>query len=52
MCRAEIASGELVVILGEYALRPAEVFAVFPGGRRPSPKARAFADYLASELAG
>lgn len=50
MCRAEIESGELVVILEQYRLQPAEVFAVFPAGRRPSPKARAFSDYLAAQL--
>ena len=51
MCRAELAAGELVPILGDYELDPVDVHAVYPGGRRPSIKVRAFSDYLASQLA-
>jgi len=51
MCRAELATGELVPILHDYQLDPVEVHAVYPGGRRPSIKVRAFSDYLAVQLA-
>jgi len=51
MCRAELATGELVPILHDYQLDPVEVHAVYPGGRRPSIKVRAFSDYLAAQLA-
>ncbi len=51
MCRAELATGELVPILHDYQLDPVDVHAVYPGGRRPSIKVRAFSDYLAVQLA-
>ena len=51
MCRAELATGELVPILHDYRLDPVDVHAVYPGGRRPSIKVRAFSDYLAAQLA-
>jgi DNA-binding transcriptional LysR family regulator len=51
MCGAELRSGALVGLLNDYALEPVEVHAVFPGGPRPSTKVRAFADFLAAELA-
>jgi DNA-binding transcriptional LysR family regulator len=47
MCEEELASGALVEILAEYRLDPIAAFVVFPAGRRPSQKARAFSDYLA-----
>ncbi len=50
MCGAELSSGALVPLLAEYALAPAEVHAVFPGGPHPSAKVRALADYLAGAL--
>ncbi len=51
MCRAGLESGELVSLLADYQLDPIEVHAVYPGGRHPSPKVRAFSDYLAAGLA-
>jgi DNA-binding transcriptional LysR family regulator len=48
MCRAELEAGELVGILSGYQLDWVELHAVYPGGRRPSLKARAFSDYLAA----
>jgi hypothetical protein len=33
-------------VLADYALDPIVAFIVFPAGRRPSLKARVFADYL------
>jgi DNA-binding transcriptional LysR family regulator len=50
MCRAELEAGELVPILANYQLDWVELHAVYPGGRRPSLKVRAFSDYLATEL--
>lgn len=46
MCGEELASGALVEVLTEYRLDPVVAFVVFPAGRRPSQKARAFSDYL------
>jgi len=34
----------------DYRLDPVEVHAVYPGGRHPSLKVRAFSDYLAQKL--
>ncbi len=46
MCAEELASGALTEVLADYALDPIVAFLVFPAGRRPSQKARVFADYL------
>ncbi|MBR0695640.1 LysR family transcriptional regulator [Bradyrhizobium lablabi] len=50
MCRAELETGRLLPILTDHALDPVEAFAVFPGGRQQSSKARAFANYLSVSL--
>jgi DNA-binding transcriptional LysR family regulator len=50
MCRAELEAGELVAILSDYQLDWVELHAVYPAGRRPSLKVRAFSDYLAAQL--
>jgi DNA-binding transcriptional LysR family regulator len=50
MCRAELEAGEFVAILSDYQLEWVELHAVYPGGRRPSLKVRAFSDYLAAQL--
>ena len=50
MCRAELEAGELGAILSNYQLDWVELHAVYPGGRRPSLKVRAFSDYLAAQL--
>ena len=46
MCAEELASGALTELMADYALDPISAFVVFPAGRRPSQKARVFADYL------
>jgi hypothetical protein len=46
MCAEKLESGALAEVLTEYALDPMTAFVVFPAGRRPSQKARVFADYL------
>jgi DNA-binding transcriptional LysR family regulator len=50
MCGTELRSGALVALLPNYTLEPVDVHAVFPGGPRPSPKVRAFAEYLMTAL--
>jgi DNA-binding transcriptional LysR family regulator len=51
MCGEELASGALVELLAEYRLDPIAAFVVFPAGRRPTQRARAFSDYLEQALA-
>ena len=51
MCGPALASGEIVEILAGYALDPVQAYVVFPAGRRPSQRARAFSDYLEQALA-
>jgi DNA-binding transcriptional LysR family regulator len=51
MCEEELASGALVELLAEYRLDPIAAFVVFPAGRRPSRRARAFSDYLERAVA-
>ena len=46
MCAEELLSGALTEVLADYALDPIVAFIVFPVGRRPSQKARIFANYL------
>ncbi len=50
MCADALASGEMVEILADYALDPVQAYVVFPAGRRPSQRARAFSDYLEQAL--
>jgi DNA-binding transcriptional LysR family regulator len=52
MCAEALASGAVVEILTDYALDPVQAYVVFPAGRRPSQKARAFSDYLEQTLSG
>jgi DNA-binding transcriptional LysR family regulator len=49
-CRAELARGELVCVMREYAPPPIVVNAVMPTGRRPPGKARAFVEYLGEAM--
>ena len=51
MSAAALAAGEVVEILAEYALDPVQAYVIFPAGRRPSQRARAFSDYLEQALA-
>jgi DNA-binding transcriptional LysR family regulator len=51
MCAEALASGAVVEILADYALDPVQAYVVFPTGRRPSQRARAFSDYLEQTLA-
>ena len=50
MARAELASGALVRLLTDHTLDTLDLHAVYPAGRRPSPKARAFAEHVALRL--
>jgi len=49
-CRPELESGALVQVLRDWEMQPIELHAVFVPGRAAKPSARAFADYVASEL--
>jgi DNA-binding transcriptional LysR family regulator len=51
MSAAALASGEVVEVLTDYALDPVQAYVIFPAGRRPSQRARAFSDYLEQALA-
>jgi DNA-binding transcriptional LysR family regulator len=51
MCREELAAGALTEVLADFALDPISAFIVFPAGRRPSQKARVFAEYLEEAIA-
>jgi DNA-binding transcriptional LysR family regulator len=51
MAAEALASGQVVEILADYALDPVTAYVVFPAGRRPSQRARAFSDYLEQALA-
>jgi DNA-binding transcriptional LysR family regulator len=51
MCADALASGAIVEILPDYRLDPVQAYVVFPAGRQPSQRARAFSDYLEQALA-
>jgi DNA-binding transcriptional LysR family regulator len=51
MCADALASGEAIEVLTDYTLEPVTAYVVFPAGRRPSQRARAFSDYLEQALA-
>jgi DNA-binding transcriptional LysR family regulator len=50
MAGEELRTGQLTQLLEPYRLDPAEVYAVFPAGPRPSAKVRAIVDHLAASL--
>src|SRR5277367_5401691 len=50
MCADALPSGEAVEILTDYVLDPVQAYVVFPAGRRPSQRARAFSDHLEQAL--
>jgi len=49
-CRAELERGVLVKVLEDWPMDPVELHAIYPAGRAPSPAARAFTQYLGSQL--
>ena len=49
---AELASGKIRSVLSDWILPPAELWIVFPSGRRPSAKAHAFATFVENEMRG
>jgi DNA-binding transcriptional LysR family regulator len=51
MAGAELRTGQLTQLLEPYRLDPAEVYAIFPAGPRPSAKVRAIVDHLGASLA-
>jgi DNA-binding transcriptional LysR family regulator len=50
MAGEELRTGQLTQLLEPYRLDPAEVYAIFPAGPRPSAKVRAIVDHLAASL--
>ena len=51
MAAAELRAGTLCQVLSEYKMKGADIFAVLPGGPRPSAKVKALIDFLTPELA-
>lgn len=52
MAGEELRTGQLTRLLEPYRLDPAEVYAVFAAGPRPSAEVRAIVDHLAASLGG
>jgi DNA-binding transcriptional LysR family regulator len=50
MFTPELASGAVRSVLADWALAPIDLWAVYPTGRMPSAKARAFATFVEAEL--
>jgi DNA-binding transcriptional LysR family regulator len=50
MFSPELASGAVQRVLSDWSLPPIDLWAVYPTGRMPSAKARAFVGFLAKEL--
>jgi DNA-binding transcriptional LysR family regulator len=50
MAGEELRTGQLTQLFGPYRLDPAEVYAVFPAGPRPSAKVRAIVEHLEAAL--
>tara|TARA_R110000751_G_scaffold196560_1_gene301789 strand:+ start:386 stop:1282 length:897 start_codon:yes stop_codon:yes gene_type:complete len=50
MVKEELRMGQLTQLLDGYRLDPAEVYAIFPAGPRPSAKVRAIVEHLAASL--
>jgi DNA-binding transcriptional LysR family regulator len=50
MAGEELRTGQLTQLLVPYRLDPAEVYAIFPAGPRPSAKVRAIVDHLGASL--
>jgi DNA-binding transcriptional LysR family regulator len=50
MAGKELRAGQLTQLLDPYRLDPAEIYAVFPAGPRPSAKVRAIVDHLEASL--
>jgi DNA-binding transcriptional LysR family regulator len=50
MFTPELKSGAVKVVLADWSLPPAELWAVFPTGRQASAKARAFTMFMERQL--
>jgi DNA-binding transcriptional LysR family regulator len=50
MFSPELASGAVRTVLREWSLPPIDLWALYPTGRMPSAKARAFAAFVEAEL--
>lgn len=50
MFTPELKSGAVKAVLEDWSLPPGELWAVFPGGRQVSAKARAFVTFVENQL--
>ncbi len=50
MFAPELAAGDVHSVLGDWTLSPVDLWAVYPSGRMPTAKARAFAAFVEQEL--
>lgn len=50
MFAPELQAGQVVPLLQDWSLRPVDLWAIYPAGRLPSTKARAFASWFAEQL--
>jgi DNA-binding transcriptional LysR family regulator len=50
MFTPELRSGAVKSVLGDWQLPPVDLWAVFPTGRQPNAKARAFASYIEKQI--
>jgi DNA-binding transcriptional LysR family regulator len=46
----DIESGRVVEVLRDWSLPPADLWALFPAGRQPSARTRAFVDFIAGRM--
>ena len=49
-CKQELERGDLVRLLEDWPMEPAQLHALYPLGRAASPAARAFVDFIAAQL--
>ncbi len=50
LCDADVRNGRLRRVLPDWEREPAEIYALFPGGRALSPKVHAFVEFLVERL--
>jgi DNA-binding transcriptional LysR family regulator len=51
MVAKELRHGEVETVLDDWSLPPVDLWTVFPSGRQASARARAFAEFIETELA-
>lgn len=48
----ELADGRVIPVLRDWSLKPVDLWAIYPAGRLPSAKARAFVSWFSAKLSG